>query len=227
MEKATFSRLHFKRRFPMKRFVVLVLMGALSVAGETSLAFGQNVHPQPGSNPQAKKAQPSSAHAKRPPSKSPTQVKKSAPQAQRPVAQAGKSPSHRGLKVDVPKGGPQPPAKKSPAKPGSGSYSWDDYTRDFGKASQELQDGENEDLAAELQVAGGALAGATGGPPGVLLGAGGEALANLPQLIQGKAKELKGAWDGVSATGKFIGAEIDNMSKSNPRPTKPGVRKGK
>src|SRR6516165_889386 len=82
MEKTTFSRLYFKGRFPMKRFVVLVLMGALSVAGETSLAFGQNAHPQPGSNPQAKKAQPPSAHAKRPPNKSPAKVKKSAPQAQ-------------------------------------------------------------------------------------------------------------------------------------------------
>jgi hypothetical protein len=84
-----------------------------------------------------------------------------------------------------------------------------------------------EELPGELQVAGGAIAGIPAGPPGIVGGALGAAGKNLPQLIEGKEKEVKGEWDGISATGKFIGARLNDISKSNPRPTKPQFGMGK
>jgi hypothetical protein len=106
-------------------------------------------------------------------------------------------------------------------QPGAGSYSWADYQRDLGKANQEVTDGTREELPADLQVAGGAIAGSAAGPEGTVAGALGAAVANGQQLIQGKEQELKGALDGISATGKFIGARFNDISKSNPRPTNP------
>jgi hypothetical protein len=220
----------------MKRFLILALVGAWSLAGSTGLAFGANDGPQPGSKPKATKASPTPAAGKSQPSTPQTQAKKPSPPPppkkhppSKPPTQASKPPDHRKVVVDVPKGGPKPPAKKDPtkpgpakpgngSKPGKGSYSWDDYKRDLDKANQELRDGNNEELLAELPVAGAAIMGIPGGPPGILTGAGGAALANAPQLIDAKAKEVKGTWDGLSATGKFIGSWFNDTFKSKPRP---------
>jgi hypothetical protein len=61
----------------MKRFLVLAVVGALSLVGGPGLAFGQNGRPQP----PATKAAPPASPGKRPPSKRPTQGKKAPPQA--------------------------------------------------------------------------------------------------------------------------------------------------
>jgi hypothetical protein len=202
----------------MKRFLVLALVGAWSLAGSIGLAFGQTGQPQTPTKPQATKPTPPL-----PPKKDPRKL----------PTKESKPPSHRGVKVDVPKGGPRTPAKKGPAKPGksskpgAGGYSWDDYKRDMDKANQEQRDGMQEELLPDLAVVGGAVAGSVGGPPGAAAGAAGAAIANAPQLIDAKSKELKGTWDGLSATGKFIGSWFNDMSKSNPRPKNAPVGKGK
>jgi hypothetical protein len=126
----------------------------------------------------------------------------------------------------VAKRGQRPPAHKSPAKPGkgskpgAGSYSWDDYLRDLGKAGQEELDGVLEELPADAEIVGGAIAG-----DGV--GALGPAIANAPKLIDAKLKEQKATSDALSATGKFLGARITDAQKANQRPAKPknGVQK--
>jgi hypothetical protein len=208
----------------MKRFLIFALVGALGVAGGTGLAFGQDAHPQHGSKPQATKASPPASPGKHPPSTPETQVKKPSPPPPPKKDTRSKPPSHRDVKVDVPKGGPKPTAKKNPAKPGKGSkpdagaYTWDDYMRDLDKANKEGMAGQQEELLPDLAVLGGAVAGSPGGPAGAAAGAGGAAIANAPQLIDAKAKEAKSLWDGVSATGKFIWSELNDSSKSKPRP---------
>jgi hypothetical protein len=202
----------------MKRFLVFALFGALSVAGGTGMAFGQHARSQAHSTPQATKPRPPAPPAKRQPSKSLSQVKKSPSQAHQPPAKRSKSPSQAHKGQAKPGKGPQR---------GEGSYSWDDYMRDLSKANQEERDGVWEQLPGELQVAGAAIAGSTAGPPGVVGGALGAVGKNLPQLVEGKEKELKGDWDGISATGKFIGARLNDISKSNPRPTNPRFGMGR
>ena len=66
----------------MKRFLALTLVGALSVAGGTGLAFGPNGPPPP-SKPPATKGAPPASPGQRPPNQSPTQGKKAPPQAQK------------------------------------------------------------------------------------------------------------------------------------------------
>jgi hypothetical protein len=120
----------------------------------------------------------------------------------------------------VPKHGPRPPAHTGPAKGGKGpphgskSYSWDDYKRDLDKANKEQRDGLLEELPADLEVLGGALEG--GG-----MGALGATIKNAPKLIKGKAQEAKGEWDALSATGKFLGARINEAEKSNQHQANP------
>ena len=127
----------------MTRFLIFALAGALSLAGGTGLAFGENAGPKTPTKPQAKKPAPPPPK-KQPPSK--------------PATQATKPPSHRDVKVDVPKGGPQPTANKTPAKPGNGSkpgagsYSLDDLNRDLKKANQEQWDGFKEELPVDAAM---------------------------------------------------------------------------
>jgi hypothetical protein len=225
MGEITLSRLYSKRRFPMKRFLVLAFVGAWSLAGSTGLAFGQTGHPQTPTKPQATKPTPP------PPPKKDTRSK--------PPTQASKPPDHRKVVVDVPKkGGPKPMAKKRQAKPGSakpgngsksgaGSYTSDDYKRDLEKSGQEVLSGIQEELVPDLAVAGGAVAGSAGGPPGAGLGAAGAAIANAPQLLDAKSKETKGIVDGLSATGKAIGSWFNGMTKSKPRPKNAPAGTGK
>jgi hypothetical protein len=103
------------------------------------------------------------------------------------------------------------------------------------KANQENRDGLMKELPADLEILGGAVSGARGGETGAALGAAGAAIKNAPRLIEAKSEELKGTWDGLSATGKFIGARVSDAEKaiqgqakprngaqkSNPRPAKP------
>ena len=179
----------------MKRFLVLALVGALGLVGGTGLAFGQQDGPQPHSKPQATKAHPPAAPGKRPPRKSGPQAKKAPSQAQRASAQGSKSPSRRNVGVGMPKRGQRPLAHKGPAKPGkgpkpgAGSYSWDDYKRDLDKANQEQRDGMLEELPADLEIVGGAVSGIPKGKAGILAGAGGAAIKNLPKLVDTKSKD--------------------------------------
>jgi hypothetical protein len=196
----------------MKRFLVLALVGALGLAGGAGLALGGNDGHQPRPKPPAAKAHPPAAPGKRPPSKSPPQAKKAPPQTQRPHAQASKA-TPRAQK------GPAKPGKGS--KPGAGSYSWDDYKRDLDKANQEQRDGMLEELPAELEIVGGAVSGIPKGKAGIAAGAGGAAIKNLPKLIDAKSKEVKGTWDELSATEKFIGARINDAQKAIQGPAKP------
>jgi hypothetical protein len=204
----------------MKRFLVLAVAGALGVAGGTGLAFGQTVHPQTPTKPQATKVSPAPAPGKHPPSAPQTQANKPAPPVQRPADRGNKSTSGRSVEKGVPKPGQPSPAHKGPAqpgkgsKPGAGSYSWDDYRRDLDKANQEQRDGTLEELPADLEIVGGAVAGEG-------LGGLGAAIKNAPTLIDAKSKELKGVWDGLSATGKFIGARANDAQKSSQGPAKP------
>jgi hypothetical protein len=92
---------------------------------------------------------------------------------------------------------------------------------------KEQQDGTWEETTADLDIAGAAVTGLTGGPEGALLNGGGTAITKIPQLLDAKGKELKGDWDGISATGKFIGARLNDMSKSNSHPTRPRSERGK
>jgi hypothetical protein len=208
----------------MKRFLIFALVGAFGVAGGTGLAFGKDDHSKPGSKPQATKTSPTPTPGKHPPSKPQTEPKKPVPPVHRPVDRGNKSGNGRIVEKGVSKSGQRSPDHKDPAKPGKGSkpgagdYTWDDYVRDLDKATKEEMAGQQEELVPDFAVAGGAIGGAAGGPAGVALGAGGAAIANAPQLIDAKAKEAKGLWDGVSATGKFIWSGLNDMSKSNPRP---------
>jgi hypothetical protein len=198
----------------MKRFLIFALVGALSLAGGTDLAFGQTGHPQTPTKSQATNSSPTPAPGnKRPPSPPP-------PKKQPP----SKPPDHRKVVVDVPKGGPKPPAKKDPtkagqakpgngSKPGTGSYSWDDYKRDLDKGVKEQQDGLKEEGPADLQILGGAVLGLAGGPAGPAVGATGAAIINGPQLVDGKLLQAKGTWDGVVATGKLIGSWFNGTFK--------------
>ena len=120
----------------------------------------------------------------------------------------------------MPKRGQRPLAHKGPAKPGNGSkpgagsYSWDDYVQDLGEAGQEEVDGVLEELPADAEIVGGALA---GDGVGALV----PAIANAPKLIDAKVKEQKATSDALSATGKFIGARVNDAQKSNQGPAKP------
>jgi hypothetical protein len=193
----------------MKRFLVFALVGVLSVAGGMSLAFGQSGHPQPPSKSQAKKASPPAAPGKHQPSKASPQAKKAAPTAQRPPAHPSKSPAQ---------------AKKGPAKGGNGpqrgagSYSFDDLKRDLRKAGQEELEGLMTELPGDLEIVGGAVAGIPAGPAGPVLGAGGAAIANAPQIIKGKAEEQRATTDGLNATGRFVESWLNDLSKPQPRP---------
>src|SRR5262249_12252155 len=64
MGETTLSRLYCRWRFPMRRFLVLALVGALGLAGGTGLAFGENARPQTPSKPQAKKVSPPASPGK-------------------------------------------------------------------------------------------------------------------------------------------------------------------
>jgi hypothetical protein len=102
----------------MKRFLIIALVGALSMAGGTGLAFGADAGPQPGSKPQSTKASPAPAPGKRPPSTPQPHAKKPTPPPpkkdppSKPPTQANKPPSHRDVKVDVPKGAPEAPCQE-------------------------------------------------------------------------------------------------------------------
>jgi hypothetical protein len=205
MGETTLSRLDRKRRFPMKRFLVLALVGALSVVGGTGLALGESPRPQPHPKTEAKKASPPASPGKRPPSTSPTKGKKSGPTAKRPPAQASKSQAR------APKG----PAKQGKGpQHGAGSYSGDNYKRDLDKAGKEVMEGFEKALPGDLAILGGAVA---GGGPGAVAGA----ITGAPSLIEGGAEGLKGEWDALSATGKFIGARVNDAQKANQPPAKP------
>jgi hypothetical protein len=168
--------------------------------------------------------------------KSVTPVKKSATPAHRPPAVASKSP-HQPQKGQAKPG-------KGPQR-GAGGYSWADYQRDLNKAAKEESDADKKasqaDQAVVSDTVGGAVSGAVGGAitgaaaggvgalPGAGIGAGtgalggaaGAIVTNAPQLIQQGSQDLKAEWDAATATGKFIGARLNDMSKSNPRPTNP------
>jgi hypothetical protein len=194
----------------MTRLLIFALVGALSLAGGTGLAFGEDAGPKTPTKPQAKKPAPTPPK-KQPPSKPPTQT--------------NKPPSHRDVKVDVPKGGPQPTANKNPAKPGNGSkpgagsYSLDDLNRDLKKANQEQWDGFKEELPVDAAM----VATAASGGSLVAVGAAGIA-AGGQQFVHGKYLQLKGQWDGLAATGKFIGSWFNNNSQSNSVPVKSGMK---
>jgi hypothetical protein len=212
----------------MKRFLVLALVGALGLAGGTGSVFGQNGGPNPHPKPQATKAHPPAAPGKRPPKKSPPQAKKAPSQAKRASAKGSKPPSRRNVGVGMPKRGQRPLTHKDPAgpgngsKPGAGSYSWDEYVKDLGTAGQEELDGVLEELPADAEIVGGAIAGDGAGAIG-------PAIANAPKLIDAKLKEQKATSDALSATGKFIGARVNDAQKSNQGPAKPknGAQKSK
>jgi hypothetical protein len=67
----------------MKRLLVFAVVAALSVAGGTGPAFGQNGGPRPPSKSQAPKPRPPAAPGKRPPGKAPPGGKKAPPPAQK------------------------------------------------------------------------------------------------------------------------------------------------
>jgi hypothetical protein len=208
----------------MKHFLIFALVGAVGVAGGTSLAFGQDAHPQHGSKHKVTKASLPASPGKHPPSTPQNQEKKPEASGQQPADQGNKSTSGRVGEKGVPKPGQKPSAHKGPprpgkgSKPGAGDYKWDDYMRDLEKANQEEQAGMQEELLPGLAVAGGAVAGLPGGPSGAGAGAAGAAIANGQQLIQAKSQEAKGLWDGLSATGKFIWSELNDSAKAKPRP---------
>jgi hypothetical protein len=190
----------------MKRFLVLAVVGALSLTGGTGLALGEPTHPHTPAKPEAKKTQPPASPGKHPPSKSQPQAKKSTTTA--------KPTAHKDPKQ----------AQKQPAKPGKGSkpdkgsYTWDDYKKDLDKGIKEQQDGFKKELPADLKILGGAVSGIPKGKDGIVAGAAGAAIANAPDLVQGKYLEGKGLWDELAATDKFIWSGLNNTSKSNPRP---------
>ena len=175
----------------MKRLLVFALVGALSLAGSTGLAFGQKTDPKHGSNSKEKIVHPLAPPAKQPPSKSPPQIKKpspqakkSHPQAQRPHAQAGKPTSNRGMVGKAPKQGQQPPAQKGP---------------DWGKVGQGVMEGVFGTAAGISAVAGGVEAATTaptvaGAIPGAIL-AGVEGAAAVKEFADA-AKDIKEGVDG-------------------------------
>jgi hypothetical protein len=99
--------------------------------------------------------------------------------------------------------------------------------RDLGKAVQEELEGVGEELPADAEVAGATLGGLPAGPEAALLTGGGAALAKFPEIAKAKEKEGKAGRDALSATGKFIGARLNDLSKSIPRPTQPRTGTGK
>jgi hypothetical protein len=218
MGETTLSRLFPKRRFPMKRFLIIALVGALSVAGGTGLAFGAGTGPQPGTKPPSTKASPTPAPGKTPPSMPQPQAKKPTPPPKKeppskPPTQPNKPPSHREVTVDVPKGGPMPPAKQDPAKPansskpGADTYSLADYKRDMDKAVKEGQDGSKEEALSALGIVAGAVGG--GGAPGATAAT----ILEGPQLVDSKILELKSNLDFWAANGKLVGAWINGTLK--------------
>jgi hypothetical protein len=229
MGEAMLSRLYAQGRFLMTRFLVFTLVGALSLAGSTGLAFGQNGQRPAHPTPQAKKAQPKAAPGKRPASNSPNQMKKS-PKARRPLAQGKHAPSNSPNQMKKspskaqrppakgnksPRGAQKPPAKRGTgSKPGDGSYSWDDYKRDLLKDGKEFLDGELEELPGDLEIAGAA---AEKDVPGVI----GGVIKNAPDILRGKAEELQGEQDAAAATGRFLGARFNDFFKSKGPAAKP------
>ena len=61
----------------MQRFLILAVVGVLSLTGGTGLALGENARPKTPSRPQATKASPPASPGKNSPVTSPAQVKKS------------------------------------------------------------------------------------------------------------------------------------------------------
>jgi hypothetical protein len=207
--ETTLSQLYSKRRFPMKRFLVLALVGAWSLAGSAGLAFGDTGHPQTPTKPQATKPSPPPPPKKDTRSKAPTPPKKDT--RSKALTQASKSPSHRGVKVDVPKGGKQPPAKKGP---------------DWGKVGMGVMEGVFGTAAGISAVTGGAEAVATS--PTVVGAIPGAALA----AVEGAAavKEFADAGRDIKEGLEVNDAQKSNQGpatpkngaqKSNPRPAKP------
>ena len=183
----------------MKRFLVLALVGAWSLAGSTGLAFGQSAGAQSPSKPQATKTPP--APPKHPTSTPQTQATKPSPPPSKkhppskPATQASKG--HRGVKVDVPKGGERPPAKKGP---------------DWGKVGMGVMEGVFGTAAGISAVTGAAEAVAAsptvaGAIPGVVL-AGVEGAAAGKEFADA-ARDIK------------EGLEVNDAQKSNQGPAKP------
>jgi hypothetical protein len=181
----------------MKRFLILALVGAWSLAAGTGLAFGQNGSPQTPTKPQAKKPSPPPPPKQDPKSKAPTQ--------------ASKSPNHRGVKVDVPKGGPRPPAKKGP---------------DWGKVGMGVMEGVFG-TAAGISAATGAAEAVTTSPtvvgaiPGAVL-AGVEGAAAVKEFADADRDITEGLGLNDAQKSKQGPAKPKNGApKSNPRPAKP------
>jgi hypothetical protein len=207
----------------MKRFLVFALVGALSLAGGMSLAFGQKAGSKPGSNPKATIVHPHAPPGKHPPSKSPPQIKKplpqakkSSPQAQRPHAQAGKSTSHRGVVGEAPKHGQQPPAQKGP---------------DWGKVGTGVMEGVFGTAAGISAVEGGVEAVTTaptvvGAIPGAVL-AGVEGAAAVKEFADAGRDIKEGLEVNDAQTSNQGPAKPKNgTQKSNPRPAKPKSKGG-
>jgi hypothetical protein len=171
----------------MKRFLVLTIVGALSLAGGAGLALGEPTHPHTPAKPEAKKTQPPASPGKHTPSATPTAAKKSTPTAKLPAAK--QTPKGHGsqsaAKKDM-KGGKQSAAKKDmkggkhPAA--KNGVNWGKV----GKGAMELLFGAEEGASA---VAGGAeaVAGAptvVGAVPGIAV-AGIEGTASIWDLFNG------------------------------------------
>jgi hypothetical protein len=162
----------------MKCFPVLALVGALCLAGGTSLASGPKANPQTPAKPQVTKtslpAQPTKPPQGKSASPTPTPASTSTPTAKQPPAQSGKSANHNSVKIDVPKSNPKPGAKNQPKS--SGQQPSANKGVDWGKVGRG---------AAELALAAGDLAAATVG--------GAEAVATAPTFV--------GALPGIALAG--------------------------
>ena len=208
----------------MKRLLVFALVGALSLAGSTGLAFGQKTDPKHGSNSKEKMVHPLAPPAKQPPSKSPPQIKKpspqakkSHPQAQRPHAQAGKPTSNRGMVGKAPKQGQQPTAKKGP---------------DWGKVGEGVMEGAFGTAAAVSAVEGGVEAVTTaptvvGAIPGAVL-AGVEGAAAVKEFADA-ARDIEEGLEVNDAPKSNQGPAMpkNGAKKSNPSPAKPKSKGGR
>jgi hypothetical protein len=181
----------------MQRFLILAVVGVLSLAGGTGLALGENARPKTPSRPQATKATPPASPGKHPPMTPSTPVKKSGPSAQRPHAQAGKSPSHRGVVVNVPKQGERPGAHNGPK--GRGQQPPAKKGPDWGKVGMGVMEGVFGTAAGISAVTGGAEAVATaptvaGAIPGAVL-AGVEGAAAVKEFADA-GRDIKEGLDG-------------------------------
>jgi hypothetical protein len=188
----------------MKRFLVFALVGALSLAGSTGLAFGQKADPKSGPNSKATIVHPLASPGKHPPSKSPPQIKKpspqakkSHPQAHRTPAQAGKSTNPRAAVGKAPKHGQQPLAKKGP---------------DWGKVGTGVMEGVFGTAAGISAVEGGV-----------------EAVTTAPTVVGAIPGAVLAGVEGAAAVKEFAdsarditeGLEVNDTQKSNQGPAKP------